>query len=159
MIKIYPIQYAHNVVGFFFIGVISSFLVHPYDSNISFLDMVSSLALRHMMTSSNGNIFRVTGLLCGNSLGTGEFASQRPVTLSFDVFFDMRLNQQLSKQWRWRWFVMPSCSLWHHCNELCDWPSGNKSTLNKVHKSFVNSPQQNTTKHQPYAYIWGVLYL
>ena len=49
-----------------------------------------------MMTSSNGNIFRVTGPLCGNSPVSGEFPSQRPVTRSFDVFFD--LNEQLSKQ-------------------------------------------------------------
>ena len=29
---------------------------------------------------------------------TGEFPAQRPVTQSFDVFFDLRLNKQLSKQ-------------------------------------------------------------
>ena len=34
----------------------------------------------------------------GNSPVTGEFPAQRPVTQSFDVFFDLRLNQQLSKQ-------------------------------------------------------------
>ena len=34
-----------------------------------------------MMTSSNGNIFRVTGLLWREAV-TGEFPSQRPVTLS-----------------------------------------------------------------------------
>ena len=39
-----------------------------------------------MMMSSNGNIFRDTGPLCGNSPVTGEFPSQRPVTRSFDVF-------------------------------------------------------------------------
>ena len=33
-----------------------------------------------------------------NSPGTGEFPAQRPVTLSFNVFFDLRLNQRLSKQ-------------------------------------------------------------
>ena len=38
-----------------------------------------------MMTSSNGNIFRVTGHLCG------EFTGHRPVTRRFDVFFDLRL--------------------------------------------------------------------
>ena len=54
----------------------------------------------HMMTSSNGNIFRVTVPLCGEF--TGEFPSQRPVTRSFDVSFDLRLNQRLSKQWRRR---------------------------------------------------------
>ena len=46
----------------------------------------------HMMTSSNGNIFRVTGHLClcaGNSPVPGEFPAQRPVTRSFDVFFDL----------------------------------------------------------------------
>ena len=52
----------------------------------------------------------------GNSRLTGEFASQRPVTRSFDVFFDLRLNKRLSKQsWR-RSFETPSRSLWRHCN-------------------------------------------
>ena len=46
----------------------------------------------------------------------GEFPAQRPVTRSFDVFFDLRLNQQLSK-WCRRWcFETPSRSLWRHCN-------------------------------------------
>ena len=39
------------------------------------------------MTSSNGNIFRVTGHLCGNSRDPSEFHSQKPVTRSFDGFF------------------------------------------------------------------------
>ena len=52
----------------------------------------------HMMTSSNGNIFRVTGHLCGEFTGPGEFPTQRPVTRSYDVFFDLRLNKRLSKQ-------------------------------------------------------------
>ena len=42
-----------------------------------------------MMKPSNGNIFRVTGHLCGSSPVTGEFPAQRPVTRSFDVFFDL----------------------------------------------------------------------
>ena len=36
------------------------------------------------MTSSNGDIFRVIGHLCGNSPVSGEFPAQRPVTRSFD---------------------------------------------------------------------------
>ena len=52
----------------------------------------------NMMTSSNGNIFRVTGPLCGEFTGSGELPTQRPVTRSFDVFFDLRLNKRLSKQ-------------------------------------------------------------
>ena len=38
-------------------------------------------------------------ICAGNSPGTGEFPTQRPVTRSFDVFFDLRLNIRLSKQW------------------------------------------------------------
>ena len=54
----------------------------------------------------------------GNSPVTGEFSVQRPVTRSFDVSFDLRLNQQMSKPW-WRWwFETPSCSLWRHCNAI-----------------------------------------
>ena len=68
------------------------------------------------MTSSNGNIFRVTGHLCGNSPVTGEFPAQRPVTPSFDVLFDLRLNKRLSKQlWGW-WFETPSHPLWRQSN-------------------------------------------
>ena len=60
-----------------------------------------------MMTSSNGNIFRVTGHLCGEF--TGEFPAQRPVTRSFDVFCGLRLNKRLSKQsWGWCFRCYPS---------------------------------------------------
>ena len=45
-----------------------------------------------MMTSSNRNIFTLLALCAGISSVTGEFPSQRKVTRSFDVFFDMRLN-------------------------------------------------------------------
>ena len=54
----------------------------------------SAVALAHlyifMMTSSNGNTFRVTGPLFEEFTGPGEFPTQRPVTRSFDVFFDLR---------------------------------------------------------------------
>ena len=74
------------------------------------------------MTSSNGNIFRVTGPLCGEFTGPGEFPTQRPVTRSFDVFFDLRLNIRFSKQpWGW-WFETPSWSLWRQCNGLYRFP-------------------------------------
>ena len=70
-----------------------------------------------MMTSSNGNIFRVTGPLCGEFTGPGEFPAQGPVTRSFNVFFDLRLNRRLSKQpWGW-WFETPVWSLWRHRND------------------------------------------
>ena len=57
--------------------------------------------------------------LCeGNPLISSGFPSQRPVTRSFDVFFDLRLNEGLSKQSiRW-WFETPSRSLWRNCNDI-----------------------------------------
>ena len=43
----------------------------------------------------------------GNSPVTGEFPAQGPVTRSFDVFVDLRLNKRLSKQsWGW-WMETP----------------------------------------------------
>ena len=57
-------------------------------------------------------------ICAGTSPVTGEFSSQRPVTRSFDVFFDLRLNKRLSKQ-SWCWgFETPSFPLWRHCNVL-----------------------------------------
>ena len=51
------------------------------------------------MTSSNWNIFRVTGPLCEEF--AGEFTVQKPVTRSFDVFFDLRLKKRLSNLVIW----------------------------------------------------------
>ena len=71
-----------------------------------------------MMTLSNGKFAALLALYAGNSPVTGEFPTQRPVTRSFDVFFDLRLNKRLSKQsWGW-WFETPSRPLWCHCNVL-----------------------------------------
>ena len=50
---------------------------------------------------------------------TGEFPSQRPVTWSFDVFFDLHPNKRLSTQTRRRWFETPSRLLWRNCNDIC----------------------------------------
>ena len=71
---------------------------------------------RHQMET-----FSALLVLCaGNSLVTGEFPTQRPVTLSFDVSFDLRLNKCLSKQSRGWWFETPSRSLWRHRNDFYD---------------------------------------
>ena len=50
-------------------------------------------------------------LCVGNSPVTGEFPSWKPVTWSFDAFFDMRLNKQLSNQSICQWFQMQLYSL------------------------------------------------
>ena len=42
-------------------------------------------------------------------LVTGEFSSQRPMTLSFNVSFDLRLNEQLRKQLR-HWCLRCHCT-------------------------------------------------
>ena len=76
-----------------------------------------------MMTSSNGNIFRVTDPLCGEFTGPGEFPTQRPVTRSFSVFFDLRFNKRLSKLPRGWWFETPSWSLWRQCNAFIMLPA------------------------------------
>ena len=56
-------------------------------------------------------------ICAGISIVTGEFSAQRPVTRSFDVFFDLCLNKRLSKQ-SWGWlFETLSCPLWRHCND------------------------------------------
>ena len=99
-----------------------------------------------MLTSSNGNIFRVTGPL------GGEFTSHRWIPLTeasdaeFDVFFDLRLNKPLSKQlWGW-WFETPSRSLWRHCNGMwvnCLVTTANKSEHNKARNNMQQSAKSS----------------
>ena len=67
---------------------------------------------RHQMETFSA----LLAICAGNSPVPGEFSAQRPVTRSFDVFFDLRLNKRLSKQ-SWGWcFETPSRPLWRHCN-------------------------------------------
>ena len=91
-------------------------MVYPSSLWSEVEELYSSSLTHSMMKSSNGNIFRVTGPLCGEFTGPGDFPTQRPVTRSFDVFVDLHLNKRLSKlPWGW-WFETPSWSLWRHCN-------------------------------------------
>ena len=70
---------------------------------------------RHQMEA-----FSALLVLCaGNSPVTGDFPAQRPVTHSFDIFFDLRLNKQLNKQSRRWWFETTSHPLRHQCNGKC----------------------------------------
>ena len=71
-----------------------------------------------MMTSSMGNISALLAICAGNSPVPGEFSPQRSVMRSVDVFFDLRPNKRLSKQWWVWWFEMPLCPLWRHCNDV-----------------------------------------
>ena len=82
---------------------------------------------RHQMETFSA----LLAICAGNSPVPGEFPAQRPVTRSFDVFFDLRLNKRLSKQpWGW-WFETPAWSLWRHRNDI---------KINKKHSKGVTPP-------------------
>ena len=69
------------------------------------------------MTSSNGNIFRVTGHLCGVFTGPRWIPRTKASDAELWCIFDLRQNKWLSKQsWGW-WFETLSCPLWRHCND------------------------------------------
>ena len=104
-----------TIMGFDWSIFLGLFYWHRDNSTIAAVP-VNSLEGHGMMTSSNGNIFRVIGLLCEEFTVTGEFPSQRPATRNFDVFFDLHMNKRLSKQPRRQWFETSSSSLWRHCN-------------------------------------------
>ena len=70
----------------------------------------------------------------GNSPVPGEFPTQRPVTQSFDVFFDLLLNKRSSKKWWSLWFETLSRPLWRHRYALKFVPKGpiNKTGLVQI---------------------------
>ena len=67
---------------------------------------------RHQMETFSA----LLAICAGNSPVPGEFPAKRPVTRSFDVFFDLRLNKRLSKQPGGWWFETLSRRLWRHRN-------------------------------------------
>ena len=80
-----------------------------------------------MMTSSNWNIFRVTGHLCGEFTGPRWIPRTKASDAELWCFFDLRLNKRSSKQ-SWGWcFDTLSRPLWRHGN----------GTLNK-HSTYLN---------------------
>ena len=67
---------------------------------------------RHQMETFSA----LLAICAENSPVPGEFPAQRPVTRSFDVFFDVRLIKGLSKHSRGWWFETLSHPLWRHRN-------------------------------------------
>ena len=67
---------------------------------------------RHQMETFSA----LLALCAGNSPVTGEFPAQRPVTRSFDIVFDLCLNNGLSKQWRYA----GSYDIFHSCCTECE---------------------------------------
>ena len=72
--------------------------------------------VRVMMTSSNGNIFRVTGHLCGEFIGHRWIPHTKAGDAELWCFLWSALNKRLSKQSRGWWFETPLRLLWRHCN-------------------------------------------
>ena len=110
-----------NLILICWLGTLSAYKNWPSEAS-AILYILPELAWESlMMTSSNGNISALLALYHHyeeNPLVTGGFPLQRPVTRSFDMFFDLRLKKGLSKQSiRW-WFETPSRSLWRHWNVM-----------------------------------------
>ena len=79
----------------------------------------------------------------GNSPVTGEFPTQRPVTRSFDVFFDLRLNKRLSKQsWGW-WLETLSRPLRRHRNAMAPFINMDYLSSPKLIMDMWSHVQQN----------------
>ena len=72
---------------------------------------------RHQMETFSA----LLAICARNSPVSGELPAQRPVTRSFGVFFDLRVNTRLSKQWWGWWFETLSRPLWRHSYAV--WPS------------------------------------
>ena len=88
---------------------------------VRFVCIINIWWWRHQMEA----LPALLAICAGNSPVTGEFPAQRPVTPSFDVFFDLHPNKRLSKQsWGW-WFETPPRSLWRNCNVKCQLCAGN----------------------------------
>ena len=69
---------------------------------------------RHQMETFSASL----AICAGNSPVSGEFPAQKPVTQSFGVFFDLRLNKGLSEQSWGRWFETLLSPWWRHCNRM-----------------------------------------
>ena len=66
-----------------------------------------------MMTSSNGNIFRVTGPLWGEFTGHLLIPLTKASDGGFDVFLDLCLNKRSNKPTRHDVTVMTFCNCWY----------------------------------------------
>ena len=107
-----PKQQGSNAVNHLFVWIFHKFSGEWRD--VMFLKFSKTFI---MMTSPNGKFSALLAICAWHSPFTGEFPAQRPVTRSFDVFFDLLLNKRLSKQWWSWWFEKPSRPLGLPCND------------------------------------------
>ena len=114
------------------------------------------------MTSSNGTFSALLTLCAENSVVTGEFPSQRPLTRNFEVFFDLHLKTRVSKQSRRWWFEKPSRSFWRtvmslvHCEGHLpvEWPE-----MQCLNISFVAIPNYMFGETVELSAIWDTMTL
>ena len=67
-----------------------------HDADVSTFSAVATMA--QWRKSSNGNVFLVTGPLCGEFTGHHWIPLTKASDAELDVFFHMHLNKRLSKQ-------------------------------------------------------------
>ena len=109
------------------------------------------------MTSSNGNIFHVTGHLCGNLPVISEFPAHKPVAQSFDVLFHLHLNKRLSKQ-----LLIVRLVIWRHrahynVNVMVKGSIQGPHDLpfaSGMHRSPVDSPHKRTSNEESAYVSW-----
>ena len=90
--------------------VITVINMHDIDRLCNICRLLSSAWWRHQMET----FFALLAICAGNSPVPGEFPTQRTVTRSFGVFFDLHPNK---RWWDW-WLETPSCPLWRHHKAL-----------------------------------------
>ena len=115
-------------------------------------------------------------LCVGNSPVTGEFLPQRPVTWSFDVYFDLHLNTNDLRRDHAHYdittnVIMKACAVWlhmplSHCRECClrtntNWHSlriaqhrfdSNYFVLVRCHFRISSQPNTNVLKCSKHSY-------
>ena len=89
---------------------------------------------RHQMET----FFALLAFSAGNSPVAGLFPTQRAMTRSFVVFFDLRLSKRLGKQSQRRWFGTSLRSLWLRCS--CN------DIMNTNNLGSVATPRMDKTK-------------
>ena len=92
------------------------------NSHIEYILAVSSWR-RHLQKTSHDDVIkwklfpRYWPFVWGIHRSPVNVPHKGPITQSFHVVFDLRLNKRLSKQLRRRCFGMPYRLLWRQCNE------------------------------------------
>ena len=119
-----------------------------------------------MMTSSNGNMFRVAGFFLRGihrwMRGILRSSVNSPHTNQWRGALMFSLNKRLSKQSRRRWFETPSRSLWRHCNVVSGGGGGGVSVhyaRNGLKFATLHYPDYHSLKLTLYFALSGSLSL